>query len=200
MTRLPTPWSTSAARNLVSASESSGFTGLHQDCGAHLHSRAEWPRGKPQKLQCVRTVANRAVLPGEDLLGEDMTTECVGLPRNIAEAPCATSVAPTISIAPVPRFDDDHVTAGALLPLLQVRLLLLQLQLPLRLQAGAVPSVMCSHCTVWPVFLPFSFPIYRPLPLRLDSGPLQPVAMLAQAMSCSWPLCSRGLVLFALDW
>ena len=132
-----------------------------------------------------------------------MTTECVGLPRNIAEAPCATSVAPTISIVPARRSDDDHVIAGALLQVLQVlqvRLLLLQLQLPLRLKAGAVLSVTCSHCMIWPVFLPFSFPIYRPLPLRLDSGPLQPVAVLAQAMSCSRPLCSRGLVLFVLVW
>ena len=128
-----------------------------------------------------------------------MTTECVGLPRNIAEALCATSVAQTISIEPVRR-SDDHVTAGALLQVLKVRLMLLQLLLPSRLQAGAVPSVTCSHCMVWPVFLPFSFPIYRPLPLLLDSGPLQPVAMLAQAMSRSRPLCSRGLVLFVLVW
>ena len=40
-----------------------GVVGLHQDWRAHLHSRAEWQRGKHQKLQCARTVANRAVLP-----------------------------------------------------------------------------------------------------------------------------------------
>ena len=41
MTRLPTPWRTSAARNLVSASESSGFTRTVERTCTHVQSGQE---------------------------------------------------------------------------------------------------------------------------------------------------------------
>ena len=41
-------------------------------------------------------------------------------------------------------------------------------------QASVLRGGECSHCVVWSVSLPFSFPISHPLPLRPCSGSLRP--------------------------
>ena len=66
------------------------------------------------------------------------------------------------------------VTADALLRSLLLLLLMWWLHWLLLLwQASVLRGGECSHCVVWSVSLPFSFPISHPLPLRPGSGSLQ---------------------------
>ena len=64
-------------------------------------------------------------------------------------------------------------------------LLLLQLLLPLRLQAIARQCAACSHCIVWSVSLPFSFPVSPPLPLRLNVEPSPSAGFFSRSRGCS---------------